>query len=161
VNRQWVINASPLIALAKISHLFLLQNLCSNLLIPDGVVQEIEQGEAADPSRQWLRTVGKQWVQDVGAIDPVVAAWDLGFGETQVLSWVYKNPVYEAILDDRAARKCAAALGLRVRGTLGILLLAKKEGQVPSVRPLFDRLREAGFRVDTEVLRAALQLIGE
>jgi predicted nucleic acid-binding protein len=151
VNRQWVINASPLIALAKISHLFLLQNLCSNLLIPDGVVQEIEQGEAADPSRQWLRTVGKQWVQ----------AWDLGFGETQVLSWVYKNPVYEAILDDRAARKCAAALGLRVRGTLGILLLAKKEGQVPSVRPLFDRLREAGFRVDTEVLRAALQLIGE
>jgi predicted nucleic acid-binding protein len=108
-----------------------------------------------------LRTVGKQWVQDVGPTDPMVAAWDLGLGEAQVLSWVYKNPGHEAILDDRAARKCAAALGLRVRGTLGVLLLAKKEGKVSSVRPLFDRLREAGFSVDTEVLRAALQLIGE
>ncbi len=37
-----------------------------------------------------------------------VANWDLGLGESHVLSWVYSNPGYEAILDDRAAKNAAA-----------------------------------------------------
>ncbi len=61
-----------------------------------------------------------------------LAAWDLGLGESQVLSWIYQNPGYEAILDDRAAKNAAASLGIPVRGTLGVILLAKREGRVES-----------------------------
>jgi hypothetical protein len=48
-----------------------------------------------------------------------------------VLSWAYLNSDYEAILDDRAARNYASSLGIRVWGTIGIILLAKKERALP------------------------------
>jgi predicted nucleic acid-binding protein len=98
VNRRWVINASPLIALANLSHLFLLPDLCSDIVIPAGVTQEIERGTSEDPSKRWLQTAGNRWIKDIGRVDPVVAAWDLGLGESHVISWAYNNPMYEAIL---------------------------------------------------------------
>jgi len=52
------------------------------------------------------------------AIPPVIIAWDLGLGETEVLAWAYQNPGYEAVLDDRAARNCALSLNLPTRGTI-------------------------------------------
>jgi hypothetical protein len=55
-----VVNASLLIALANLAYLFLLQDLCSDLVIPVGVAQEIEHGPSEDPSKKWLQAVGKQ-----------------------------------------------------------------------------------------------------
>ena len=83
-------------------------------------------------------------------LDPTILAWGLGAGESQVLTWARQNPGYEAILDDRAAR-----------GTLGIVLLAKREGLIPRVRPVFEQLLEAGLRIAPEVLDMALDLAGE
>jgi len=54
----------------------------------------------------------------------------LGAGESEVLTWARQNPGYEAILDDRAARNCAITLQIPVRGTLGVALLAKREGLI-------------------------------
>jgi predicted nucleic acid-binding protein len=65
------------------------------------------------------------------------------------------------VLDDRAARNCAAALHIPVRGTLGIILLAKREGLIPHAKPVFDELLQAGLRIDPLTLAAALKLVGE
>lgn len=91
----------------------------------------------------------------------MVATWDLGLGESHVLSWIYQNPGYEAILDDRAAKNSATALGVPVRGTLGVILLAKREGRLESAKVLFEQLVQVGFRVSPKVLAAALQLVGD
>jgi len=40
------------------------------------------------------------------SIDPLVAAWDLGQGESAVLSFALKNAEYWAVMDDREARRC-------------------------------------------------------
>jgi len=85
----------------------------------------------------------------------------LGPGESEVLTWARHNPGYEAILDDRAARDCAITLGIPVRGTLGVVLLAKREGLIPYVRPVFDELLDAGLRTAPSVLDMALGLAGE
>jgi predicted nucleic acid-binding protein len=71
--------------------------------------------------------VQKGNIKEVLQIEPTVAAWNLGLGESHVLSWCYQNEGYEAILDDGLARKCVLSLGIPMRGTLGIILLAKKE----------------------------------
>ncbi len=42
-------------------------------------------------------------------------AWDLGAGESAVLTWARRNPGFTAILDDRAARRCAES-GSELRG---------------------------------------------
>ena len=161
MTRRWVVNASALISLAKISQIDLIVELCSEVIVPSGVVQEINSGADDDPAKIWLRNKGNSLIRQVDTVHQLVAAWDSGLGESQVLSWIYQNPGYEAILDDRAAKNAAAALGIRVRGTLGVILLAKREGRVESARVLFEQLVQVGFRVSPEVLDAALQLVGE
>ncbi|MBR8839276.1 MAG: DUF3368 domain-containing protein [Stigonema ocellatum SAG 48.90 = DSM 106950] len=161
MNRRWVVNASPLITLAKISQINLLSQLCSEIVIPSGVVQEINIGSDNDPAKIWLSNEGSPWIREVEQIDSQVANWDLGLGESHVLSWVYSNPGYEAILDDRAAKNAALALKVPVRGTLGVILLAKQEGIVSAAKPIFEQLAQVGFRVTPEVLAAALRLVNE
>ena len=50
-NRRWIINASPLILLGKIGQLELLPCLSTDMLIPAGVVMEIQQGAVNDVVR--------------------------------------------------------------------------------------------------------------
>ena len=100
MSRKWVVNASPLITLAKISQINLLTQLCSEIVIPNGVVQEINIGTDDDPAKIWVSNEGRLWIREVEHIDTEVACWDLGLGESHVLSWVHSNPGYEAILDD-------------------------------------------------------------
>ena len=161
MSRKWVINASPLIVLTKISQVDILHQMCSEIVIPSGVVQEINSGPENDPARIWIRDKGKSWVREFSQIDPLVAAWDIGLGESQVLSWAYNHPDYEAILDDRAAKNAALSLGIPVRGTLGVILLAKQEGRLLQIKPILEELVAVGFRVSPQVLQAVLQLSNE
>ncbi|MCC5665502.1 DUF3368 domain-containing protein [Nostoc sp. CHAB 5784] len=47
---------------------------------------------------------------------------------------------------DRAAKTAALALEIPVRGTLGVILLAKREGKVEAAKPIFEQLIQVGFR---------------
>ena len=60
------------------------------------------------------------------------------------------------LADDRAARQHAAALGLAVIGTLGVLVLGKRAGNVRSIRPLIDALRASGQRLSRDAVAQAL-----
>lgn len=66
------------------------------------------------------------------------------------------------ILDDKEARETAARLDLKVIGTLGVLLLAKKRGVIKQVGPLIHQMMEnVSFRIAPKVLRAALLQVDE
>jgi predicted nucleic acid-binding protein len=49
--RKWVVDASPLIVLARIGHVSLLEELCDEVIIPTGVSAEIDQGPDNDPAK--------------------------------------------------------------------------------------------------------------
>lgn len=66
-----------------------------------------------------------------------------------------------AVLDDSAARRCAQVLRLPVMGTLGVVLRAKIEGLIPAAADLVRDLQKAGLHLDAEIIRQALQGIGE
>ncbi len=156
--RLWVVNASPLIILGRVVQLHLAERLAETIIVPRAVAREIEAGADRDPARQWLTGPGRDHVREEGDPEPIVAHWDLGRGESHVLSWAFRHPGFEAILDDLAARKCAEVLSIPVRGTLGIILLAKKEGQVA---PVLERIREAGFHITPDLFDALRRLAGE
>jgi predicted nucleic acid-binding protein len=153
-----VVNSSPIIALASVGKLDLLE-LAHELVIPGGVAEEIAAGPPEDPAAAALRGNLARHVRCVGAIHELVAAWDLGKGENEVLTWAREHPGHEAVVDDRAARNCAQALGISLRGTLGILLLAHREGLLADLAAALRRLRSVGFRVtsalEAEMLRLA------
>jgi len=58
VHRKWVVNSSPLIILGKLSSLFLFERMCPNLVIPEGVAHELDQGPDNDPARVWILREG-------------------------------------------------------------------------------------------------------
>jgi predicted nucleic acid-binding protein len=52
-------------------------------------------------------------------------------------------------------------MGVPVRGTLGVLLLARREGRIDRMDSLLEQVRRAGLFVDPETVRAILRLAGE
>ncbi len=161
MRNSWVVNASPLILLAKVGRLDLLSDLTEKLVIPAAVAAEIQAGLVADPAGQWLRGAGTRWVQADALLNPAVAAWDLGAGETAVLNWACQQRDFEAILDDRAARKCALIQRIPYRGTIGVILAAKKQGLISAAKPVCDQVVQADLLIDPAILRGALGLVGE
>lgn len=159
--KRWAVNASPIITLTKIGQVNLLIQLCDELVIPQGVVDEIQNGGHDDLAVAWIRNEGSFYIKPTAAIDPAVANWDLGAGESHVMSWLAKNPGFEAILDDRAARKAATILGMPVRGTISIIALAKQQGYITSAREEYAKLLSVGFRISQDVLSKAFSLSGE
>ncbi len=65
------------------------------------------------------------------------------------------------ILDDGPARGAAKRLGLRVTGTVGVLVQARHEGILSAVRPVLDRLEAGRFRMSRELRDWALVQCGE
>lgn len=153
----WIVNASPLISLARIGHTHLLSALAAEVLVPEGVITEVGRG----PQPLGPADLGKHRVVHVQEIHPTVAAWDLGLGEGEVLSLAAATVGARAILDDGAARRCAGALNVPVRGTLGVVLEAKRAGLVPAVAPLIEALRSTGLFLSDSLVQRALALAGE
>ncbi len=161
MSKRWVVNASPLIVLGKIGRLALLQTLTDGLVISYAVVQEIIAGNESDDSRKWVLQEGVKHTQTFEQLDPIIASWDLGTGESAVLSFARQHSDFEAVIDDRAARNCAKALQIPVRGTLGIVLLAKQAQLIPKTKVVIEELRNAGLRMDATTIQAILELSGE
>lgn len=158
---KWVVNASPLICLGKLGHLGWLDRLATEIVIPSGVAHEIGNGPADDAARRWLEAVGAPHMRAVDQIDVEIAAWDLGAGESAVLTWARGHPGFTAILDDRAARRCADVFDVAVCGTVGILMRAKREKLTSSLAAALDAAAKAGLYVSPAVRREALRLVGE
>ena len=66
-----------------------------------------------------------------------------------------------AVIDDLAGRRCAEALGLPLRGTVGLVLAAKQEGRIEAARPVLERLRDNGMYLSDAVLNRSLRWVGE
>lgn len=149
-----VINASPLIALAKADLLGILPKLFDQVAIPAGVADEILAGPTDDAMRIAFPTAG--WLRRVTVTPPVtiLASIQLGLGETEVIEWARLHSGSVAILDDRAARRVAVALGIPVIGTLGVVARAAHDGLVASFADAVEDLRASGLYVSEEIVAA-------
>jgi hypothetical protein len=89
------------------------------------------------------------WIQIRAPISVKAASLitDLGPGESQVLMLALETPGSIALLDDGLARRVAIARGIPIKGTLGLLLDAKRAGHITVVKPSLDKLQELGFRL--------------
>ena len=162
VDERPVVNASPLIFLARAKRIDLLRVAGHQVVVPDVVVAEITRRGPHDVTAVALESASS-WIEIVHpkAIHPVITAWDLGPGESSVLSWAKDHPPTEVIVDDLAARRCAAALGIQARGTLGLILVAKKRGIIHQARPVVESMRQSGMYLSERVMNRALALVDE
>ena len=156
-----IVNTSPLILLAKVGQLELLRAGVPDIIVPDAVLVEIGARGPADPALQQIQRAAWLRVLPAPPTPARVLLWNLGAGESSVLAVAMNDPHCEAILDDRDARLRARALKIEVRGTLGLVVLAKQLGSIASARPVVEQLRRAGLFLTDELTDQALALVGE
>ena len=156
-----VVNASPLIFLSRAGLTDLLKQAGSTIIIPSSVAGEIKQRGINDPTAQAM--LNNEWlvIFDVTSIPPIIQSWDLGAGESSVLTHAYNNVGMIAVIDDLCARRCAVTLNIPVIGTLRLVLIAKKRGVIPFARPVMNKLRQTGMYLSNAIMNQALTLVGE
>lgn len=160
MNERWVLNASPLIVLAAVNCEYLVRQLADEVIVPRAVADEILAGPIDDRAR--VQIAAGEWLPaDTPTAPDELLAWDLGAGETAVIAYAIANPGWTAILDDGAARRCARTFSIPVKGTLGIILLAKRRGLIGSASNVLRSLRRRGFRLDDRLIASALKALGE
>lgn len=98
---------------------------------------------------------------EVATVAPAILAWNLGQGESEVLSVALNQSGYRAVIDDAAARRCARTLQVPMLGTGGVLVLAKRRGLIPSVESSLQELRDAGLWLSDEIVALLVQQAGE
>jgi hypothetical protein len=159
--RELICDTSPLQYLHQLGRLEILEDLAEQVVVPPSVVDELASGRAAGfdvpvaDSLAWI-TVRGPCATLAGRPIPT-----LGAGESQVIMLALESPEGVAVLDDRVARRAALALNVKITGTLGLLLDAKRTGRIPAVGPLLDRLRKLGFRVSDRTRTLLLKQAGE
>jgi predicted nucleic acid-binding protein len=158
--KQAIINSSPLIFLSKAGHLDLLKLAAEDILVPTPVIEEIYRRGYSDITAQALRNA--DWLQPI-EVEPqlLIQSWDLGIGETGVLSYALFKSNVKTVIDDGLARKCALTHDIPVIGTLGIVLLAKKYGLIDQARPLMYELKQHGMYLKESTLNQVLALVDE
>ncbi|MEW6210655.1 MAG: DUF3368 domain-containing protein [Acidobacteriota bacterium] len=155
------VNASPLIALFQSDLASLLSQLFSEILVPGAVWEEVLAGGPNDPASQQLVTA--LWAKrvEVAQIPSIITAWNLGQGESEVLSVALDNPDCRAMIDDAAARRCARAVGVPTLGTGGAIVLAKRRGLIPSAADALQKLRNTGLWLSDDLVTLLLEQAGE
>ena len=155
-----IVNASPLITLAKAGAVSLLTAGGTDVRIPEAVVAEVAAGPDDDPARRLLESGFGTRLPNV-LVPASVLEWGLGAGESAVIAEALRTPASVAVLDDAAARRCARSFGVGVIGTLGIILVARREGEIAAAGPMFAAVRNAGLFFDDELAGNVLAAVGE
>ena len=87
--------------------------------------------------------------------------YNLGKGETAVLSLALTISESRILLDDYAARKCAKALNLQMLGTGGLLILAKRKNLISPVSEAIEKVRFSGLWLSDEIIKLIKEKAGE
>ena len=159
--RLAVVDSTPIIALALVGKLDLLQRLYDQVVIPLAVQREVLAGGPGAAGRAELQQA--TWIRVIPLQDPRRAEMlsDLDRGEAKVIALAQELNADLVVMDERLARRHTKRLKLKLTGTLGVLLRAKSSGFIPAVAPLIEQLLQGGIRLSDSVVTEALGLAGE
>ena len=158
-----VADSGPIIHLSRVGLVDLLPALYDSIVVPRAVFQEVVHDGAGQPGSAEL--AGAAWAEIVehDPEDPLFLGFlqILQVGESAAISIAYRRGARLLLIDDNRARMAARSLKLGVKGTLGVLVLAKQRGRLPAVAPKIGELRAQRVWISEEVARRALREAGE
>lgn len=154
-----IADASPLIALARVERLNLLPRLFNSILTTEIVWSECLANPTIQERTQLHLALEQEWIEVITA--PAQShRWRLGAGETSTINLALTCKA-TVLIDDRAARRVAFNLGLTVIGALGVLMLAKRRGLIPSIKSDLDHLVRTGYHLSSSLLSQVLRQANE
>ena len=152
-----VADTSPVCYLILIGEVELLPKLFGEILIPSAVAAELDDPRGPATLTAWMSRP-PPWLRIRQLSDrPVPPALALlEAGEQDAISLALELQADVVLLDERAGRRAAEQLGLRVTGVLGILEAGSRRGLVDLSRAI-DRLSRTSFRVSKRLVQLLLE----
>lgn len=154
-----VSNASPLILLSKLGQFNLLSRLFTEVLISQEVWNEVVINGAGLPGSSdvqqsaWIRL---ERLRDSLQLTDWQNQYNLGLGELSTIMLAKELAADLALIDERRARLRAHAEGVNVLGTVGILELGYRKGEIADLKQAYQTLLAIGARVDQRVINLSL-----
>jgi predicted nucleic acid-binding protein len=144
-------DTSCLILLSKIGELKLLFQTYGEIIITPEISQEY-----GNVLPNWVKIIS---VKNKGKQIEFEKIVDLGEASALALALELKDCL--VIMDDKRGRMLAKKLNIEITGTLGTLIKARQQNIIPMVKPILEKLREVNFRIDPEIEKGVLKLVGE
>ena len=155
-----VSNTTPIISLLKLNRIDLFEKLYNELYIPIAVFNEIEAGK----DKIYYKDLSEiDWIKIVEIENKLSVKYflDLDSGEAEAIVLATELNADLIIIDEKLGRYHAKNADLKVIGTIGVLLKAKKEGLIFAIKPLLDELTENNVWISEKFKRDILVQIGE
>ncbi len=152
-----VINTSPLIALATALDHFQVLGEVADLVVPGEVLAELEAGAIRDQTVSLVRASSCCVLRSSLAALPPVLTSTLGPGESAVIHTALTDGIETAVIDERKGRRWAALHGLRVTGSLGLLLALRRRKLIPPLLGAMERLAAKGIHLEQALVRSVLE----
>jgi len=160
-----VSNTSPILALSAIEYLSLLKKQFEEVLIPDAVQNELKTDTDFRGTKNIRQALKDGWLKVQSIQNTRLAqalAIEIDYGEAEAITLALETQSPIILLDEYDGRAKARALGLRPIGVLGILLRAKQEQDIDSLKLIITALqKDVGFFVSEELLTMILKQAGE
>lgn len=155
-----VSNTTPIIALLKIGKLDLLKDWYQEIYIPQEVFNEIEAG-SNKPYYQHLLAFDWIKIVQIQNTNSVQYFLDLDRGEAEAIILATELEADLILLDEVLGRYHAKHAGLKVTGTIGILVKAKNLGRISEIKPLLYDLRAKGVWLSQTLVDSILHMVKE
>ena len=128
--------------------------------IPQEVFNEIEAGKH---KKYYLNLLTFEWIKIEQIQDRKSIAYflDLDKGEAEAIVLATESEADLILLDESLGRFHAKHAGLRVTGTIGILVKAKKQGLISELKPLILELKDKGVWLSESLIERILELANE
>jgi len=153
-------DSSALISLLSVEKLDILGKLFETVMIPEAVYNEVFNKKVSNLDLKKTKFLQIEKVTDRKMVK--LLKMQLGYGESEVIALALEKGIDRVIIDDKQARKVADKLGLKVIGTLGILILAQEKQVIKEVRPLvLSMMEKINFRIDRALLNKILGILNE
>ena len=172
MKRLVIADAGPLIALARLERLDLLQRLFGTILVTRWVADEVLTGGDFPDIAALRAALAQPWLQTVELQNLTNLDWqaqcrdlmnlhqiDMGEASAMVLAQYLASQGDAAMLlmDDFRGRSAAQHSGFALIGTTGLLLLAKQLGAIEAIKPSLMTLRQQGYFLSDRLIASALE----
>lgn len=144
-------DTSCLIILSKIGELDLLQKIYGGVLTTPEIASEFGEELPDWIAVKQVKDLHKQQLLEM----------QVDKGESSAIALALETEHSAVILDDYKARQIAERLNVKYTGTIGIIIKAKKDRIISSVKPILERIKQTDFRISVDLEIAALKEAGE
>jgi len=154
-----IADTSPLVAIAACDGLSWLDTLFTDVRVPPAVFHEatIVGKPQADRLKHYLQNK----ILPIDLHDFVITTEGLGQGELEAMALYKKRHADRLLIDDLRARKAALRNEIHIIGSVGILLLAKENNLIPTIKPYLHIIQQTDAHLGQALIDKALLIAGE